>query len=55
MISINPYAKGDGSGRGAIYPCSQVSLVFVFWFVFSIIHGSGRDAKTGKAWEHYIT
>ena len=25
---------------------------FVFWFSFSIIHGSGRAQKTGKAWEH---
>ena len=25
---------------------------FVFRLVFSIIHGSGRMAKTGKAWSH---
>ena len=25
---------------------SQASPVFVLWFVFSIIHGSGRAAKT---------
>jgi len=27
-------------------------LFFVLWFAFSIIHGSGRAQKTGKAWEH---
>ena len=25
---------------------------FVLWFAFSIIHGSGRLRKTGKAWSH---
>ena len=25
---------------------------FVLWFVFSIIHGSERVRKTGKAWSH---
>ena len=25
---------------------------FVVWFAFSIIHGSGKARKTGKAWEH---
>ena len=27
-------------------------LFFVLQFAFSIIHGSGRARKTGKAWEH---
>ena len=38
--------------------CSIISLVprpppfFVLRFAFSIIHGSGRARKTGKAWSH---
>jgi len=38
--------------------CTYSSLVprpppcFVLRFAFSIIHGSGRARKTGKAWSH---
>ena len=31
---------------------SRPPLFFVLRFAFSIIHGSGRARKTGKAWEH---
>ena len=30
----------------------NLRLVFVLQFAFSIIHGSGRTWKQGKAWEH---
>jgi len=52
------YSQGD-----FIVQCSKAREVnlasfpglppfFVLRFAFSIIHGSGRVRKTGKAWEH---
>ena len=35
-----------------IQPRSQASRILVLRFAFSIIHGSGRAWKTGKAWSH---
>ena len=34
------------------WPRSQASPIFGSSVSFSIIHGSGRARKTGKAWEH---
>jgi len=42
--------QNDNSDNDTTVP--RPPRFFVLRFAFSIIHGSGRARKTGKAWEH---
>ena len=57
-VSLTPSQNTAWASTHTHYIVTSHSLVprpppfFVLRFSFSIIHGSGRARKTGKAWEH---